>query len=154
MKQRTQKMVTGILFLMLLAVTAGCANQNVTPRQSGLSPEAVVSTFFQSVKNDRLAEAGQYISPEIAANQDVIKEFSGQDDLTVLQTATLLNVKKVTEQDPYAVAAATLQTADGGVQVKPVGLEKINGEWYLVPINQIYQQAKYQLLLKLLLSIS
>jgi hypothetical protein len=144
----------GILLVAALFLLAGCTPQNVAPRVPGLAADAVVTTFFDAVKNDRLAEAGQYVSPESLASHQVSRDLTGEDELSSLKGMNLLAVKKVTEQDNYAVVVTTLQQQDSmAMQVKPIGLEKINSEWYIVDMKKIYQQAKYQLLLKMLLSI-
>jgi hypothetical protein len=63
-----------------------------------------------------------------------------------------LSVKKVAQQGSFAVVIATLQPDPNNFQliVKPVGLEKINGEWYIVDTSKAMTDAKYQILVQLL----
>jgi hypothetical protein len=39
------------------------------------------------------------------------------------------------------------------VTIKPVGLEKVNGEWYIVDFDQIYNDTKYKVLQQLMANI-
>ena len=79
---------------------------------------------------------------------------NGSEIIADLKGQKLIHVKEAASQGNYCVVVATLQGQDSfAVKVKPVGLEKINGEWYLVDINKIYQSAKYELLLKMLFSL-
>ena len=68
-----------------------------------------------------------------------------------MKNSNILAVTEVTRQDNYAVMAVTMQEQDSlKITIKPVGLEKIGGEWYIVDMDQVYAGAKYKVLLQLL----
>jgi hypothetical protein len=58
----------------------------------------------------------------------------------------------VASNGDFAVVMATLQDGVNStrITVKAIGLEKINGEWYIVDNNTIFRDAKYKTLLNLL----
>lgn len=138
--------------LLLLALAAGCGGGGVK-RIMGLAPAEVVKTFYDAAKNGNTAEAALYLSPDAAGNMEAVtKSLTGKLSLKDLRDANLLSVKEVARQDNYAVVVATLQRAQNSadVIVQPVGLEKINGEWYIVNPDKIYHDVKYQVLAQLL----
>lgn len=141
--------------LLILMLAAGCSGGTGAQRIPGLSADEVVKTFFNAAKNNNLNEAGLYVSPASKGDsQTVLKYMSGQSDLAQIQNANLIAVKQVTEQGNYAVEMVTLQTQNSlNFTIKPVGLEKINGEWYIVDFNQIYNDAKYKILQQLIANI-
>jgi hypothetical protein len=135
-----------VSLLLVLVVVAGCGGGSGGKRQAGLSPEEVVKTFFDAAKANNYSEAALYVAPG-ASNKDELGDITAN--------ANLLSVKKVAQQGDYAVIAATIQPEQNSLNVifKTVGLEKINGEWYILDYNQIYQDAKYKVLQQLLQNI-
>ena len=147
------KLILVAMLIMSLLVVAGCGGGGSDlKRQTGLSPEQVVHTFFNAAKDSRLNEATLYVSPVSAGNTSTVVKFvTGQDSKTV-KNSNLLAVKKVAQQGDYAVVMATLQQTQNSASIsfKPVGLERINGEWYIIDTDSIYSNLKYQVLAQLL----
>lgn len=130
------------LVLVFFFTLTGCGGPGVA-RITGLSPDKVVQTFYDAAKSSKMNEAALYVASE--------SRSAGTDELGSLQNMNLLSVRKVAEQGDYAVVIATLQQQNSiNISVKPVGLEKKDGEWYIVDINSIYQNAKYSILASLL----
>ncbi|MBP2663192.1 MAG: hypothetical protein H6Q71_1140 [Firmicutes bacterium] len=151
------KFLTVAVLMMALLLTAGCGggNDSNLTRQANLSPEAVIQNFFEAAKSSRMNEAALYVSPtSVGDTQTVLKFVTGQSSATI-KNANLLSVKIVAQQGNYAAALATMQTEQNSLNLvlKPVGLEKINGEWYIVDYDQIFREAKYQVLAQLLKGI-
>lgn len=146
------------LSLFLLAVAAltlllgGCSG--TVERVYGLEPEAVVKTAFDAAKARKYAKAAAYVAPDTLPEADAgaltdILTGLGVEDI---RTANLLSVKQVSEQGKFAAVVATIHQENSlKVNVKTIGLEKIEGEWYIVPMNRIVQDAKYRLLAELLI---
>lgn len=146
------KVILVAMLMLILVVTAGCGGGSDVQRQSGLSPEAVVQTFFDAAKGNRMKEAALYVSPTSASDtKTVLKYVTGESNSTI-KNANLLSVKKVAQQGDYVAAVATLQAEQNSmnISVKPVGLEKIDGEWYIVDYDQALREAKYKVLAQLL----
>lgn len=147
------KFILAAVLITVLIVTAGCGGGGTAvKRQAGLSPEEVVHSFFAAAKGNRMNEAALYVSPaSISDTQTVLKFVTGQSSTTI-KNANLLSVKKVVQQGNYAATIATLQQGQDSVSIviKPVGLEKVNGEWYIVDYDQAFRDAKYQVLAQLL----
>lgn len=153
MTKQTLKTLLAVGILILAFVAAGCGGGSGLHRATGLSADGVVRTFFDAAKAGRLDEAALYVSPTTVSDPTVmVKYFTGQSGLDSLKNANLLSLKKVAEQGNYAAVVATLQPQQGSlnVVVKPVGLEKIDGEWYIVDFSKIYSDAKYAILQQLL----
>lgn len=151
---RNKYFVVAVLMMALL-ITAGCGGSSDLKRQANLSPEAVIQTFFNAAKGNHMNEAALYVSPTSVGDiQTVLKFVTGQSSASI-KNANLLSVKIVAQQGNYAAALATLQTEQNSLTVifKPVGLEKIDGEWYIVDYDQIFREAKYTILAQLLKSI-
>lgn len=149
-KIRLSLLALGLMAILIAA--AGCGGGSGGQRVSGLSAEGVVKTFFDSAKAGKMNDAGLYVSPASKnSSQTVLKFITGQD-LKQVKNANLLSVKQVAQNGNYAVVLATLQDQQGNASltVKPVGLEKISGEWYIVDADQIYNDAKYSLLAQLM----
>ncbi|HMM19776.1 MAG TPA: hypothetical protein PKA10_03480 [Selenomonadales bacterium] len=147
--------IIGILALALVAAGCGGGGGGVQ-RISGLPADGVVKAFYDSAKADRLKEAALYVSPASTSNPGtVIKYLTGQNGLKELKASNLLSLREVAQQGNYAAVVATLQTEQNSmkVTVKPVGLEKIDGEWYIVDFDKIYADAKYSVLQRLLSDI-
>lgn len=134
------------LVVMLLVVTllAGCGGGASVKRINGLAPTEVVQTFFNAVKNNSIGEAVAYVTPDSRSDAKAVMNLGSLSDL---KKYNLFSVKEVAREGNYAVVVATLQE-QGSVKfsVKPVGLEKLNGEWYLVDFDSIYTDAKYKAL--------
>ncbi|MBP2651188.1 MAG: hypothetical protein H6Q74_2013 [Firmicutes bacterium] len=142
-----------ISMLVLSFLSAGCGGGSGAQRVSGLSSDSVVKAFFEAAKAGQLNQAALYVSPSSTNNpQTVMKYLTGQSGLNELKKSNLLSLKKITEQGNYAVVVATLQPEqnDLALTVKPVALEKMNGEWYIIDLDKIYQDSKYLLLQQLL----
>ncbi len=156
MKKSMLKMTAVFTLLIVVLLAAGCGGGSGAKRITGLSADGVVKTFFEAAKSDRLNDAALYISPSTANDpRVVIKYLTGKSGLEDLKNANLLSLRKAAEQGDYAVVVATLQTEQNSfnVVIRPVGLEKINGEWYIVDFDKIYQDAKYKILQQLISKI-
>lgn len=132
-----------LLIVSLFAIT-GCGGGSATPRIMGLAPDGVVKTVFDNVKANRMNDAKEYLAPNTLGDKTVIEE---------MKNSNLLFVKTVAQKGDYAVVVATLQQQNSDLSVKPVGLEKINGEWYVLDVNNIYNNVKYSVLQRLLANI-
>ena len=152
MQKAKSKVLLTVAILLILALTAGCGGGSGAQRVSGLTPDAVVKSFFDSAKDNKLNEAALYVSPDsVNDTKVVIKYVTGQSALKELKNFNLLSVKKVAQQGDYAVVLATLQEANSfKVSAKPVGLTRVNDEWYIVEFDKIYQDAKYRVLQQLM----
>ncbi len=149
------KFILVALLSLVLLVTAGCGGGSDLTRQTGLSPEEVVHTFFTAAKGNHMNEAALYVSPSsVSDTKTVLKFVTGQSSSSI-KNANLLSVTKVAQQGNYAATLATLQQEQNsmGIVIKPVGLEKIDGEWYIVDYDQAFRDAKYKVLAQLLSSI-
>lgn len=154
---RTWKTLLAVSMLLVLIVVAGCGGSGSNAQRiTGLSADGVVKTFFNSAKSGNMNEAALYVSADSRNNsQTVLKFMTGQSGLSEIREANLLSVKKVAEKGDYAVVVTTFQDEPGSLKVtiKPVGLVKTNGEWYIVDKDQIYSDAKYKILQQLLANI-
>ncbi|SCM80294.1 conserved exported hypothetical protein [uncultured Sporomusa sp.] len=146
------KVILVAMLMLILVVTAGCGGGSDVQRQSGLSPEAVVQTFFDAAKGNRMKEAALYVSPTSASDTKTVLKYVTGESSSTIKNANLLSVKKVAQQGDYVAAVATLQAEQNSmnISVKPVGLEKIDGEWYIVDYDQALREAKYKVLAQLL----
>ena len=148
------KLILAALLVITLLVTAGCGGSDVT-RQPGLSPEQVIHSFFDAAKGNRMNEAALYVSPTSASDTKTVLKFVTGQSSTTIKTSNLLSVKLVAQQGNYAAAVATLQQEQNSLNliIKPVGLEKIDDEWYIVDYDQALREAKYKVLAQLLTHI-
>jgi hypothetical protein len=159
MRKTVLKMTAVLTLLIMMILAAGCGGSgggDGVKRITGLAADEVVKTFFDAAKGGRLSEAGLYVSPSTANDPKVvIKYLTGKSGLEDIKNANLLSLRKVAEQGNYAAVVATLQTAQNSanIVVRPVGLERVGGEWYIVDFDKIYQDAKYQILQQLLSKI-
>lgn len=156
MQKINKRLLLAIAMLLIVAVTAGCGGGSGAHRPSGLAADAVVKSFFDAAKANKLNEAALYVSPDSANDTRVVMKYvTGQSAVKELKDSNLLSVRKVAEQGDYAVVMATLQPEANNfkVSVKPVGLTRVNGEWYIVDFDTIYQDAKYKVLQQLLANI-
>jgi hypothetical protein len=157
MKKNIRKLTAVFTLFIVVLLAAGCGGGGGgAKRLTGLSADGVVKTFFDEAKSGRLNDAAGYVSPSSANDPRVVlKYLTGKSGLDELKNANLLSLRKAAEQGDYAVVVATLQPEQNslGVIVRPVGLEKIDGEWYIVDFDKIYQDAKYKLLQQLLSKI-
>jgi hypothetical protein len=155
MMKRNVKVLCAMGLVLIVLLAAGCGGSGLQ-RIPGLTADGVVKTFFDAAKAGNLNEASLYISPNTVSNpQVVLKYLTGQTELDQIKNSNLLSIKVVAQQGDFAVVVATLQPQQNnlGITVKPVGLERLNGEWYIVDLNQIYQDAKYRVLQQLLSNI-
>lgn len=151
-----KKLLTLALFAslaLLVLLAAGCGGGNGAQRITGLTADGVVKTFFDEAKAGHMDDAALYVSPSSTNDPRVVMKYlTGQSGLDDLKNANLLSLTKAAEQGNFAVVVATLQTQQNSlnITVKPVGLEKLNGEWYIVDFDKALQDAKYQALAQLL----
>ncbi|SEP17133.1 hypothetical protein [Propionispora vibrioides] len=153
-KARALAVCALVLFMFALAGCGGGSSN--LKRESGLSATGVVDTFYSLAKANKIDEAGLYVSSSSKSSAQAVKQFiSDNGDLSQIKKSNLLSIKQAAAQGNYAVVVATLQEQGTlRITVKPVGLEKVNGEWYIVDFNQIYQNAKYQVLQQLLENVN
>lgn len=134
-------------FSLLIGGCAGTAE-----RERGLEPEAVVKTVFNAAKAKKLTQAAAYVAPsalvdDVSSVTKMLTGFGVED----IRTANLLSVKKVSTQGDFAVVVATIHQENTlKISVKTIGLEKIEDEWYIIPVDRIVQDTKYRLLADLL----
>ena len=133
-----------LLIVSVFAIAGSGGGSNGAPRIMGLTPDGVVKMVFDNVKADRMNDAKEYLAPNTTGDRTVIQE---------MKNSNLLLVKTVAQQGDYAVVVATLQQQNSSLSVKPVGLEKINGEWYILDVDNIYNNVKYSILQRLLANI-
>jgi len=147
MFNRSMKGLLAISLLLMLLVVAGCGGSSPSiQRIMGLTAEETVQTFFDATKNNRIKEAALYVS--------AVSQTTAQTEVAQIKKSNLLSVKQVAEQGNYAVVIATMQEQNTfKMTVKPVGLEKVNGEWYIIDLDQIYIDAKYKVLQQLLANL-
>jgi hypothetical protein len=144
-----------VIFLTAIVIMAlfvgGCSG--TAERVRGLEPEAVVKTAFEAAKSKKIMQAAAYVAPGTLTDVDaatITKLLTGfgVDDI---KTANLLSVKKVSARGDFAVVVATIHQEDTlKISVKTIGLEKIEDEWYIIPMDRIVQDTKYRLLAELL----
>jgi len=150
------KLMVALSLVLLTLIAAGCSGGGGAQRIAGLSADATVKAFYDAAKAGKMNEAGLYVSPGSASDPTVVAKYLiGQSGLDQLKKSNLLSAKELTEQGDFSVVLASLQSQDGvlGFTIKPVGLEKIDGEWYIVDTDKILQDAKYKLLAKLVTNV-
>ena len=136
------RLTTIAMVLVSMFLLAGCDGGAGAPRITGLAPEAVVRTVFNEVQADHMNDAKEYLAPNTTGDND---------SLRTMKNSNLINAKTVANQGGFAVVLATVtQQNTSNISVKPVGLEKINGEWCILDINNIYNNTKYAVLERLL----
>jgi ABC-type glycerol-3-phosphate transport system substrate-binding protein len=154
MFKRNIRVLLAVSMLVLVILVAGCGGSG-GKRVPGLSATETVTTFFDAAKNNRMSEASLYVSS--ASKNDpktVLKFMTGQSGIQEIKNANIASIKQVAQQGNYTAVIVTIQEQNSfKMSVKPVGLEKINGEWYIVDFDQIYNDAKYKVLLQLLSNI-
>lgn len=147
------KLILVAMLMLTLIVTAGCGGGGSdAQRQSGLSPEQVVQSFFDAAKGGRMKEAALYVSPTSANDTKTVLKYVTGESRSTVKNSNLLSVKKLAQQGNYTAVVATLQAEQNSanLSIKPVGLEKIDGEWYIVDYDQAISEAKYKVLAQLL----
>jgi len=146
------KSLLAISLLMVVLLIAGCGgSESGGQRTDGLTTEATVKAFFEAAKNDRMNEAAMYVSSDSKSDpQTVLKFMTGQTGVEQIKNSNIFSVKQVAQQGNYAAVVVTMQDQNTYKVIKPVGLEKINGQWYIVDVDQIYTNAKYKVLQQLL----
>ncbi|MEG6586890.1 hypothetical protein [Dendrosporobacter sp. 1207_IL3150] len=155
MVKKSFKTLAVVSLLLIVVLVAGCGGGGSgAKRISGLSPDGVVKTFFNAAKSNNLNEAKLYVSPVSSGDVKTAIKFMTGSGLTEIQKSNLASIKLAKQQGDFAVVVATLQEENSfRFTVKPIGLEKIDGEWYIVDFEQIYQNAKYKVLQQLLANI-
>ncbi len=141
--------------LVVVFLVAGCGGSDTgggAQRLAGLGTEDTVKTFFDAAKNNRMDEASLYVSAASKTNaQTVLKFMTGQNGMDQIKNSNILSIKQIASQGNYAAVVVTIQEANSiKITIKPVGLEKVNGEWYIIDFDQIYADAKYKVLQQLL----
>lgn len=155
MFKRNIKVVLAVSMLILVILVAGCGGSSGVKRIPGLSATETVTTFFDAAKNNRMSEASLYVST--ASKNDpktVLKFMTGQSGIEQIKNANIISIQQVAQQGDFAALVVTIQEQNSvKMSIKPIGLEKINGEWYIVDFDQIYNSAKYKVLQQLLANI-
>lgn len=146
-----RKILSLVAVLIVFAgLIAGCGGGGADlHRITGLTPEKVVTTFHERAKSQNFDEAALYVSPTSLAAVKGVGNFLKNDlGLTDALHSNILAAKVVGQSGDFAVVMTTLQDGVNStkVSVKAVGLEKINGEWYIVDNNTVFRDAKYKLL--------
>jgi len=155
MMKHKLKLVVALSLVMLTLLAAGCSSGGAQ-RTAGLSADATVKAFYDAAKAGKMNEASLYVSPSSVNDPAVVSKYlTGQSGLEQLKNSNLLSANKVAEQGDFSVVLASLQSQDSalGFTIKPVGLEKVNGEWYIVDFDKILLDAKYKLLAQLVSSV-
>jgi len=147
--------IGALVGVMLVSGCGGSDSGTGVQRIAGLNTEDTVKTFFDAAKNNRMNEAGLYVSAASKTNaQTVLKFMTGQSGMDQIKNSNILSIKQLTQQGNYAVVVATIQEANSfKMTIKPIGLEKVNGEWYIIDFDQVYADAKYKVLQQLLSNI-
>lgn len=156
MFKRNVRILLAASLLLIIALVAGCGGDSSgLQRVPGLSPTETVTTFFDAAKNNRMAEASLYVSAASKSDPNtVVKFMTGQSELTQIKTSNIMSIKQVAQQGNYAALLVTTQEQNTfKINMKPVGLEKVNGEWYIIDFDQIYRDAKYKVLQQLLANL-
>lgn len=156
MFKKSMKSLLAISLLLIVLFVAGCGSSGPgLQRIAGLTTEGTVRTFFDAAKNNRMSEAGLYVSAASKNNiQTVMKFMTGQTGVEEIKNSNILSIKQIAEQGGYAAVVVTIQEQNTfKMTIKPVGLEKVNGEWYIIDFDQIYANAKYKVLQQLLANI-
>lgn len=156
MFKNSMKKLMAVSLLMVVLLVAGCGSSGSgVQRITGLTTEGTVKTFFEAAKNGRMSEAALYVSSASMSNsQTVLKFMTGQSGVEEIKNSNIFSIKQVAQQSNYAVVVVTVQEQNSfKMTIKPVGLEKNNGEWYIVDFDQIYTDAKYKALQQLLSNI-
>ena len=155
MFKTTMKSLLVISSLLMVFLIAGCGGSDSSTgaqRLVGLSTEDTVKTFFDAAKNNRMSEASLYVSAASKSNAQTVMNFmTGQNGMEQIKNSNILSIKQIAAQGNYAALVVTIQEANSfKMTIKPVGLEKVNGEWYIIDFDQIYADAKYKVLQQLL----
>ena len=102
-----------------------------------------------------MEEASLYVSAASKNNiQTVLKFMTGQTGIEQIKNSNIVSIKEIAQQSNYAAVVVTVQEQNSfKMTIKPVGLEKVNGEWYIIDFDQIYTDAKYKVLQQLLANI-
>lgn len=157
MFNNSMKKLLAVSLLLVGLLIAGCGggSDSGVQRVAGLTSEATVKTFFDAAKNNRMNEAALYVSTASKSNvQTVMKFMTGQTGVEQIKNSNILAVKQVAQQGNYAAVVVTMQEQNSfKMTIKPVGLEKVNGEWYIIDFDQIYSNTKYKVLQQLLANI-
>lgn len=154
-KNNMKKLLAMSLLLVVLLV-AGCGSSSAgLQRIAGLTTEGTIKTFFDAAKNNRMNEASLYVSAASKNNiPTVLKFMTGQTGVEEIKNSNILSIKQIAQQGNYAAVVVTIQEQNSfKLTIKPVGLEKTNGEWYIIDFDQIYTDAKYKVLQQLLANI-
>ncbi len=156
MPRKSIKSLLAMSLLFVVLLIAGCGSSGSgLQRIAGLTPEGTVRTFFDAAKNNRMDEAGLYVSAVSKNNiQTVLKFMTGQTGIEEIKKSNILSIKQIAQQGDYAAVLVTIQEQNTfKMTIKPVGLEKVNGEWYVIDFDQIYTNAKYKVLQQLLANL-
>jgi hypothetical protein len=155
MFKRNVRILLAASMLVLVVLVAGCGGSSDVQRIPGLSATETVTTFFDAAKNNRMSEAGLYVSAASKSDsRTVLKFMTGQSGIEQIKNANIVSIKQVAQQGNYAAIVATIQEQNSlKMSIKPIGLEKVNGEWYIIDFDQIYNDAKYKVLQQLLANI-
>lgn len=150
-RMRWRFVLPAVAMLLLVFVVAGCGGGG-GKRIMGLTPTGVVQTFYSEARDGHTGTAALYLAPDNGGSTAaVVKSLTSKLSLQDLKSTNLLAVKEAAQQDNFAVVVATLQVQNSSnVVIQPVGLEKIDGEWYIVNPDKIAKDAKYQVLSQLL----
>ena len=150
-RKRWRLVLPAVTMLVLVILAAGCGGGG-GKRITGLTPTGVVQTFYNEAQDGHTGTASLYLAPDDGGSTAaVVKSLTSKLSLKDLKNTNLLAVKEAARQDNFAVVVATLQVQNSAnVVVQPVGLEKIDGEWYIVNPEKVAQDAQYQVLAQLL----
>lgn len=136
------RITTVVMVLVSMFALAGCDGGAGAPRITGLAPEAVVRTVFNEVQAGQMNDAKEYLAPNATGDNA---------SLQTMRNSNLINAKTVANQAGFAVVMATvMQQNTSNISIKPIGLEKINGEWCILDVSNIYNNTKYAVLQRLL----
>lgn len=154
MFKRNIRVLLAVSMLILVILVAGCGGSSGGKRVPGLSATETVTTFFDAAKNNRMSEASLYVSAASKNDSKTVLKFMTGQGIQEIKNANIVSIKQVAQQGNYAALVVTIQEQNSiKMSIKPIGLEKVDGEWYIVDFDQIYNDAKYKVLLQLLSNI-
>lgn len=154
MFKKNMRIIAALSLLVLVVLVAGCGGSSGLQRIAGLSAEDTVKTFFDAAKNSHMDQAALYVSAASKSDPQTVLKFMTGQSVAQIKNSSILSIKQLAQQGNYAAMVVTTQEQNSlNLTIKPVGLEKVNGEWYIIDADQVFKDAKYIILQQLLSKI-